>query len=223
MVKQIVFSLALVAMVSQAHAIEAAKDGKGEAQAQRTRDEANKAKEQGGIVGAPAQKQIDMIKAGQKLDKLLGGIKAEDKEVIIKMSVEDKEVREALKELVKSRMNAKKTGSKDNDGIDGAQTNALQALAKIKDLEKKIASNSLSGTEKAVYNLIAKVVSKARADWTAENKAVATEALNIFGEAVRGGSTLDQAWVKMESDMANHKDSKLRANINKDAVEKWCS
>lgn len=224
MLKQSVFALALVAMVSHAHAVGGKVEGKegGKAQGQALHEAAEMAKKNG-AAGKAQAKEIDMAKAGQKLDKYVA-LSAQDKETIIKLSLQDAQVHNALKELIKSRMEAKKTGNKANDDIDAAQANALQALAKIEDIQKKVADGKLEGTEKAVFNLVTRVPAKARAEWTAENKAIASEALNIFGEASRDqNNTLDQAWSKMETEMANHKDKNLKATINKDAVEKWCS
>jgi len=222
MVKQFVFAMALVAVVSQAHAIVEAKDGKGEAQAQRTSEEAKKAKDHGAAIGAGEQ-QIDMTKYRQKLDKYFGDLTIDQKDTVINVTLKSNDFRESMESYVKSRMNAKRTGSKENNDIDGAFASGVRALAKIKDLDKKLSDGSLKGTEKAAYNLVARVTLKART-WSVENKAVAAEALNIFGEASKDKNTsLDEAWTKMETDMANHKDAKLRANINKDAVEKWCS
>ncbi len=220
MFKQIVFSVVAVAFVSQAHAVPG-REGKegGRARAEVAKDEAAKAKEAG---GARSSKELIRAGASKRLDKIFGtSLAAKDKEALLDLAISDKLVAKALSELAKS----KQAGN--NALIDDAQVGALLSLSKIADLNNRIkesteTSDKLTSTERTVYNLVVQVPSKARKDWAADDKAVAAEAIKIFGDEARSGS-LDQALKTMTEKMANHPDKKLRATINEEAIKKFCS
>lgn len=219
MFKQIVFSMVVVSFVVQAQAQVRSKETGGKARELVAEETAKKANQAG---QARSSKELVRAGASKRLDKIFGtGLKASDKEIILDLAVTDKLVAKALVELAKS----KQAGN--NALIDDAQVGALQALAKIPDLQKRIAestdaSDKLTSAERTVYNLIVQVPSKARKDWAADDKAVAAEAIKIFGDEARS-SSLDQALKTMTDKMANHPDKKLRAKINEEAIKKFCS
>jgi hypothetical protein len=219
MFKQVMFSLVAVSFVVQAHAVPG-REGKegGKARAEVVKEEAAKAKEAG---KARASKELVRAGASKRLDKIFGtSLAAKDKEALLDLATSDRLVAKALSELAKS----KQAGN--NALIDDAQVGALLSLSKIPDLNNRIkesteTSDKLSATERTVYNLVVQVSSKAR-NWAADEKAIAAEAIKIFGDEARS-SSLDQALKTMTDKMANHPDKKLRATINEEAIKKFCS
>ena len=218
MFKQIMFTLVAVSVVSQANAVQGreCKEG-GKARAEVAREEAAKAKE----AGSRSSKELVRAGASKRLDKIFGtSLAAKDKEALLDLATSDRLVAKALSELAKS----KQTGN--NALIDDAQVGALLSLSKIADLNTRVkesteTSDKLTATERTVYNLVVQVASKARG-WDEGQKAVAAEAIKIFGDEARSGS-LDQALKTMTEKMANHPDKKLRAVINEEAIKKFCS
>lgn len=225
MVKQIVFALVAVAFMSQAHAGVDVRDG-GEARDLKLNDASKKAHE----AGARSTQQMVRDNASKKLDEYLGSVlDAKDKQVILDLAMQDKVVAKALVELVKSKKADQVAKTDKNALIDDAQTSALQALAKIPNLAKRVGESNLdknddklTATERTALNLVVQVPSKARKDWAKDDKAVAAEAIKIFGEEARSKS-LDEALKEMTRRMANHPDPKLRSTINEDAIKKFCS
>lgn len=219
MFKQVVFSVVAVAFVAQAHAVPG-REGKegGKARGEVVKEEAAKAKEAG---KARSSKELIRAGASKRLDKIFGtSLAAKDKEALLDLAVSDRLVAKALSDLAKS----KQAGN--NALIDDAQVGALLSLSKIPDLNNRIkesteTSDKLSATERTVYNLVVQVASKARG-WDLEGKAVAAEAIKIFGDEARSNS-LDQALKTMSEKMANHPDKKLRSVINEEAIKKFCS
>lgn len=219
MFKQIVFSMVAVSFVVQAHAVGrvAGKEAKGREAL--TEEAAGKARETG-----KARSSKDLVRAGasKRLDKIFGtSLAAKDKEALLDLALTDKLVAKALVDLAKS----KQAGN--NALIDDAQVGALLSLSKIPDLNNRIkesteTTDKLTSAERTVYNLVVQVPSKARKDWAADDKAVAAEAIKIFGDEARSTS-LEQALKTMTEKMANHPDKKLRATINEEAIKKFCS
>jgi hypothetical protein len=217
MVKQFVFALVAVMMVAEANAVTRAGQREGRAREMEVEIARERAQRAG---GTQRTQELVVARTNRLIEENLGGyLQAGQKEAILRLAAENREVATALVELIQS----KRAGQ--HAEINEAQAMALSALAKIPNLRTKLSesrlpdNDKLSTTERATFNLVINVAKLGRT-WTGKDKEVAADAIKLFAESAReNGKTLEQALTEMKTQIL----SKHRVTIDIEAIKRWCA
>lgn len=217
MVKQFVFALVAMMMVVEANAITRAGQREGRAREMEVEVARERAQRAG---NSQRTQELVVARTNRLIEENLGSyLQAGQKEAILRLAAENREVATALVELIQS----KRSGQ--HAEINEAQAIALSALSKISNLRTKLAesrlpdNDKLSVTERAAFNLVINVAKLGRT-WTGKDKEVAADAIKIFAESAReNGKTLEQALTEMKTQiLARH-----RVTIDIEAIKRWCA